>query len=259
MKNAEKEKMRNQDRSSRFFLINEKDLFLILDGLYNSKYYSIISPEIVPSREQIYALTEKSTGIVFFRKNFEGLNEEDIKEGMEVYNKLLEEEDSRLREIDREANFTLAAVIGLPIIFVVCLFGVLSSTKTITEESVYKKSTKIVSLRSKSLTEGRFSFGRAFLNNQDFYFFMAEDEGGFIKRKAPSDLTLILEKDTVPTFTKYFLVIKNTKILGFFNYQLSKDITVDTIHYNYTYKKKYNGILTVPKGSIEENQSYEPL
>lgn len=256
---TKKEQKSKRDKYTRFFLVKEKDLFLILDGLYYSKYYNSISPEIVPSKEQIYSLTEKSTGIVFFRKNFEGLNEEDIKEGMEVYYKLLEEEDSRLREIRREATYTVAAVIGLPIIFVVCLFGVLSSQKTITEESVYKKSTKIASLRSKSLTEGRFSFGRAFLNDQDFYFFMAEDEGGFIKRKAPSDLTLILEKDTVPTFTKYFLVIKNTKTSGFFNYELSKDITVDTIDYNYTYKKKYNGILTVPKGSIEENQSYEPL
>lgn len=120
---------------------------------------------------------------------------------------------------------------------------------------------KIYSLKSNSQLRGRFVLGTGRIREEDYYFFFSKDEkmDGFIKEKTLARETLLVEKDTVPFVAKNFLIEKRV-YKRFFN---SDRIYYDTIQYGFLKKPSsdvgYKYILTVPRGTVTENQVFEPL
>ncbi|MCT2410037.1 hypothetical protein NZD88_20975 [Chryseobacterium antibioticum] len=239
----------------RYILIDRKDLIAVVDYMD----YSYIGSNALDDELKVDNLTANSDGVKFFYKNLEGVSNEKKEEAFKIFNLLVEEEKQRLRRIDRESMLTIGGVIFLALIVFVGIVGLTKSIKRSNVKTNYKTIVEISSLKSQSAVNGKFSIGRGFVNEEDYYFFLVKDQEGYVKRKAPSAITLLVEKDTIPTFTKYYLIQKSTSSWGFFNIKLEEKTEVDTIDYNYTYKNKYNAVLTIPKGTIEENQNYNPL
>lgn len=121
----------------------------------------------------------------------------------------------------------------------------------------------IYSLKPTNRITGDFSLGFGSVNNTDYYIFLVKRNGGFIRREVPVSETLIIEKDTQPS------IITNSIVrIRYFNRVNGRQEKRDTLDY---YSKGnaivqpikkdlgYKYIITVPKGSIIENQVYEVL
>ncbi|GIJ92805.1 hypothetical protein CAPN002_00230 [Capnocytophaga stomatis] len=119
---------------------------------------------------------------------------------------------------------------------------------------------EIYSLKSKSAVKGSFILGTGRIREEDYYFFFSKDEkfGGFVKEKTPARETLLIEKDTIPSIIKNYLV-KKVVYKRFFN---TDRVSYDTLEYGLFRKPSlvgYKYVLIIPKGTITENQSFEPL
>lgn len=239
----------------RYIFIEREDLLAIID---KSEYGFYTSMEL-EKEEVINTLTENLPGVKYFHKDLTGISNEVKNEAITIYNKLVKEDEERSRIADRK--FNIVTIFGFIVIVLIIIYSIgnIVSRESTYLKSTYKKVMEISSLKSASSLNGSFSFGRGFVNEEDYYFFLVRDQEGFVKCKAPSSTTLLIEKDTVPSFTKYYLIQKTIKSEGFFIWKLKETIETDTIDYNHTYRNKYNAVLTIPKGSIEETQNYNPL
>lgn len=167
--------------------------------------------------------------------------------------------DSNFKENNRELYYLLGAAIILIILagIVLHFYGLDK------EEEFFNKKVErnIYSLKSNSQISGRFVLGTGKIQEQDYYFFFSKDKnfGGFVKEKILAEETLLVEKDTVPFIVENLLVKKEIR-KRIFN---SDVITYDTLSYGFLYEVpssiKYKYILTIPKGTITENQVFQPL
>ncbi|RMZ61278.1 hypothetical protein D1632_00255 [Chryseobacterium nematophagum] len=238
-----------------YIFIEREDLLAIVDR-YEYGFYA--STEL-DKEEVISNLTENLPGVKYFHKDLTGISDEIKNEAIAIYNKLVKEDEERSRIAERKHNIVTTFGFIIIALIIIYLIGFIVSRESIYVKSTYKKVMEISSLKSVSALNGSFSFGRGFVNEEDYYFFLVRDQEGFVKCKAPSSTTLLIEKDTVPSFTKYYLIQKTIKSEGFFIWKLKETIETDTIDYIHTYRNKYNAVLTIPKGSIEETQNYNSL
>jgi hypothetical protein len=126
---------------------------------------------------------------------------------------------------------------------------------------------QIVSLKSDKSLKGGFVLGSGSIEEIDYYYFFIKDTlyNGYKKHKIKSLETLIIEKDTTPTFIKN----KAAKVKTI-KYLFGED-KIETEYYNYgginqfltgieiPKKIKYINILIVPKGVITKNIKWEAL
>lgn len=242
-------------RNFKYIFIERDDLLVIVD---KSEYGFYASMEL-DKEEVISNLNENLPGIKYFYKDLTGISQEKKNEAVAIYNKLVQEHVEKLKVQERRDKILPISALALSLLLLTYAIGYIVSRESRYENSTYKKVMEISSLKSASSLNGSFSFGRAFVNEEDYYFFLVKDHEGFVKYKAPSSTTFLIEKDTVPSFTKYYLIQKTIKSEGFFIWKLKETIETDTIDYIHTYRNKYNAVLTIPKGSIEETQNYNPL
>lgn len=250
----------------KYILIQTKYEFIIVDQ-YDPNFLkadtSFKKGIFNQDQKTLNSTTIDSPGVVYCFKDENGISEEKIAQCKITYASLLKTEEERIKELQikdakiEQTNFIIFVVVVIACLLI--LIGYIKSWETKTEISIYKKSVEISSLKSQSSVNGKFSIGRGFINEEDYYFFLAKDENGYVKCKAPSNITFLIEKDTVPTFTKYYQIRKVTNYEGFFKWKLNEKVEIDTVDYNYTFRNKYNGVLTIPKGTIEENQNYNVL
>ncbi|MDO4729226.1 MAG: hypothetical protein Q4B43_09545 [Bacteroidota bacterium] len=119
----------------------------------------------------------------------------------------------------------------------------------------------IYSLKSDSQLRGHFTLGTGRIGQEEYYFFFSKNEkmGGFVKEKIPTRETLLIEKDTIPFIIRNFLVKKKV-FTRLFN---SDKVVYDTLEYGFFHQPAsdvgYKYILTIPVGTITENQVFEPL
>ncbi|WP_419871003.1 hypothetical protein [Chryseobacterium sp. CT-SW4] len=239
----------------KYIFIEREDLIAIID---KSEYGFYASMEL-DKEKVIRNLTENLPGVKYFHKDLTGISSDIKNEAISIYNKLVKEDENRSRIAERKQNIVTTFGFIIIALIIIYLIGNIVSRETKYEKSTYKILMEISSLKSASSLNGSFSFGRAFVNEEDYYFFLVKDHEGFVKYKAPSSTTLLIERDTIPSFTKYYLIQKTIKSEGFFIWNIKEKVEIDTIDYNYTYRNKYNAVLTIPKGSIEETQNYNPL
>ncbi len=129
----------------------------------------------------------------------------------------------------------------------------------------------IYSLKPTNRITGDFTLGFGSINNTDYYIFLVKRNDGFIRREVPINETLIIEKDAHPS------IITNSIVkIRYFNRINGRQEKRDTLDYNSKgneivqpikneiiepIKKDlgYKYIITIPKGSIMENQVYQVL
>lgn len=152
----------------------------------------------------------------------------------------------------------------LIVIILIILTGIVSHFYGFDKKEEFfnkKVERKIYSLKSDSEIRGRFVLGTGRIREENYYFFFSKDENfeGFVKEKILVKETLLVEKDTTPFMVENLLVKKEIR-KRIFN---SDVITYDTLSYGFLYEVpssiKYKYILTIPKGTITENQVFEPL
>lgn len=149
----------------------------------------------------------------------------------------------------------------------IILFLFLQSCKV--DSKYYNESFKeeIISLKSDKSIKGAFVLGSGSIEEVDYYYFFIKDTvfNGYKKHKIRSLETLIVEKDTVPTFiqNKLLKVITTKYLLGedkieeeYSNYGDIKNILTGV---RISKKFKYKNILIVPKGVITKNVKWEAL
>lgn len=129
-----------------------------------------------------------------------------------------------------------------------------------------QKSVPIYSMKPANKVTGDFSLGFGRIDNTDYYLFLEKKNGGFIRKQVPVNETLILEKDTYPSITTNSIVN-----IYYANTLRGKKEVRDTLDYSckldefrgvvLPIKKDlgYKYIITIPKGSIMENQVYQVL
>ncbi len=127
---------------------------------------------------------------------------------------------------------------------------------------------RMYSLKNREVVKGHFVLGGGRINQKNYYYFFLKDSlkngTGYIKYRIPADETILVEKDTIPTYIK-----NSIKKVTTYKYPwgiLGKDST--SIEYQeYSFFSdyeipegiKYKYILIVPKGTITENQSWDAL
>ena len=136
------------------------------------------------------------------------------------------------------------------------------------ENKYYNASFKeqIISLKAEKNITGSFVLGTGSINETDYYYFFIKDTifDGYKKPKIQAFNTLIVEKDTIPTFIKNkVLKVKTTSYLfgkdkvekEYSDYGIMQILTGIKI----PKKVKYINTLIVPPGVITKNVKWEAL
>lgn len=104
--------------------------------------------------------------------------------------------------------------------------------------------------------------GGANINSSTNYVFFIKDKktGGFVRKTIPSSSTILVEKDTIPSFKQYYWEEKRKINKGFWGLDEETEKTDWQLGlFNEKNTPDYEYILTIPKGTITENISYNPL
>lgn len=133
-----------------------------------------------------------------------------------------------------------------------------------TKESVKngKLTYKVFSLKSISETKGRFIIGTGNISNEDYYIFFTKDEqhGGYHKDKVLVEETLLIEKDTIPNIVRNFAITTTvTKKLVFEDKKRTDSADYSNFFRPIPKNVRYKYYLTVPVGTVTENQTFEAL
>lgn len=102
-------------------------------------------------------------------------------------------------------------------------------------------------------------YGGMNINTSSQYVFFTKDSltGGFVRTEIPTNYTVLVEKDTIPSLKRYYWR-ETVRVPDGFG---KKDSLIDWEYQMFRKENmsKYEYILYVPKGTITENISYNPL
>lgn len=168
--------------------------------------------------------------------------------------------DEIIRAIISNIGSIIVSVFALAasIILILSIFNTDTSIKTRNGKTF----NHISSLKGSTEKGGIFYLGFGTISNTDYYIFLKEDHkfNGYTKEKVPTAQTIIIEKDTIPNIQMNFQIEERSIKRTMFG---NDETIIDSNEYGTLNRIpkhiKYKYIITVPIGTITQNETFEPL